>query len=327
MGHDITGLHHVGHVVEDMAAALALYRRLGFVVPPPSYPVMARHEGAEPEPFGAANTHADFPGNFVELATRVREGDQVPAGAKLVPLQAPAEVLLKLLERIAATSANLGICLERFEGLHILMFSSPDIDAAAARLTESGIGHGGVNTVRRPVETESGIVAESVRYLEIDSGLAGARPGTVAEGRVGVVADLDPHIQGTRQSDHPNGAVDLVEAVLCVADSELAAARTRYQAYLHRRARTDGQAQVFDLDDARLILVPESGLATLLPGERPAAVPALSAYTVAVRDIATAQDVLRDNGIPLRRTASGDLFVPSAEALGTAIIFRQALHP
>lgn len=189
---------------------------------------MAPHEGAEPEPFGAANTHADFPGNFVELATRVREGDRIPADAKLVPLQAPPDVLPKLLERIAATSANLGMCLERFEGLHILMFSAPDIDAAAARLTASGIGHGGVNTVRRPVETKAGIVAESVRYLEIDSGLPGAGPGTFAEGRVGIVADLDPHIQGTRRSDHPNGAVDLVEAVLCVADGELAAAQVRY---------------------------------------------------------------------------------------------------
>ncbi|MDC3960703.1 VOC family protein [Polyangium jinanense] len=322
MRHDIVRIHHVGHVVDDMAAALALYRRLGFVVPPPSYPAMARQEGAEPEPFGAANTHADFPGNFLELATRVREGDHIPADAKLVPLQAPADVLPKLVERIATTSASLAVCLERFEGLHILMFSSPDIDAVATRLTASGIGHGGVNTVRRPVETETGTVVETVRYLEIDT-----RPGSVAEGRVGVAAELDSHIQGARQSDHPNGAVDLVEAVLCVADSELAAAQARYQDYLDRPIRTDGPAQVFDLDNARLTLVPESGLATLLPGEQPAALPALVAYTVAVRDIAATQNLLRDNGIPLRRTASGDPFVPSANALGTAIIFREALPP
>ncbi|UJW28571.1 VOC family protein [Saccharothrix sp. AJ9571] len=312
MAHDISGLHHIGHVVEDMTAALARYRELGFTVPAPSYPAMVRREGGVPEAFGAANTHADFPRNFLELATIVREGDRIPADAKLVPLQAPPEVVPRLVERVTATSAGLAAHLARFEGLHILMFSSPDIDAAAARLSAAGIGHGGVNTVKRPVETEAGIVAETVRYLEIDD---------PAEGRVGVVADLDPDIQGTRQSAHPNGAQDLVGAVLCVADGELENTTARYGSYLDRPASPDGPARVFGLDGARLTIVPESGLAALLPGERPAARPALVACTVAVRDLDATGEFLRDNGIDPRRTPSGDLFVPAAEALGTAIVF------
>jgi catechol 2,3-dioxygenase-like lactoylglutathione lyase family enzyme len=137
MAPEIIRLHHVGHVVRDMPAALGLYRRLGFAVPAPSYPAMPPREGAEPEPFGAANTHADFSRDFLELATVVQAhghaGGRVPADARLVPLQAPPDVLPTLLERINATSANLAECLERFEGLHILMFSSSDIDATAAR--------------------------------------------------------------------------------------------------------------------------------------------------------------------------------------------------
>jgi hypothetical protein len=56
---------------------------------------MSRREGAAPEPFGAANTHADFPYSFLELATWVKEGDtgSLPADTHLVPLEALAEVL------------------------------------------------------------------------------------------------------------------------------------------------------------------------------------------------------------------------------------------
>ncbi|WP_433022492.1 VOC family protein [Kribbella sp. CA-294648] len=317
MAAELLRLHHVGHVVRDMPAALAFYRRLGFVVPAPSYPAMPSREGAEPEPFGAANTHADFPRDFLELATVVDAGGHVPVDASLVPLQAPPEVLPTLLERINATSANLAACLERFEGLHILMFSSPDIDLTAARLATAGVRHGGVNTVRRPAGTE----IETVRYLEID----GEQPGAVAEGRIGVVAELDQRIQATRLTDHPNGAVGLVGATLCCADSELNAIQTRYESYLGRPPRTDGSTRVFDLDGTTLTLLPESALDTSLPGERPPALPALVACTVAVRDLTTTQNLLRDHAIPVRRTPTGDVFVPATTAFGATITFRQAV--
>ncbi|OKK00370.1 VOC family protein [Amycolatopsis sp. CB00013] len=316
MATEITRLHHAGHVVRDMSAALDLYRRLGFVTPAPGYPAMPPRAGGEPEPFGAANTHADFPGDFLELATVVTADGHVPPGARLVPLQAPPDVLPTLVERIDATRANLAECLERFEGLHILMFSSSDIDVTATRLTAAGVGHGGVNTVRRPAGGE----VETVRYLEID----GTRPGLEAEGRIGVVADLDPRVQATRLVDHPNGAVGLVDAVLCTADAELDAVQARYEHYLGRAPRKEGPSRVFDLDGATLTLVPASGLTALFPGEQAPALPALVSCTVAVHDLTAAENLLRNNKVPLVRTPSGDVFVPSTAALGTAIAFRQA---
>ncbi|MBQ0854716.1 VOC family protein [Streptomyces sp. BH-SS-21] len=325
MGHDTPRIHHVGHIVEDMAQAISLYERLGFAVPPPSCPAMSRREGAAPEAFGAANTHADFPSSFLELVTRVKEGDVtgLPADTHLVPLEAPAEVLSLLVERIGETSANLSACLDRFQGMHILMFSSPAIDAAAERLTAAGVRHGGVNTVRRAAP-EGADSVETVRYLEIDGEGPDARPGTVAEGRVGFVADLDPDVQGARRLNHPNGAVGLVEATLCAADADLAAVRQRYETYLGRPARQEGPAHVFDLDGAALRLVTFSGLATALPGERPPALPAFVACTVAVQDLALASDLLRRNGLPVHETPSGDMFVPAEAALGTAVVFRTA---
>jgi catechol 2,3-dioxygenase-like lactoylglutathione lyase family enzyme len=323
MASEIIRLHHVGHVVRDMPGALDLYRRLGFAVPAPGYPAMPPQPGADPEPFGAANTHADFPRDFLELATVVQAngdtGGRIPADARLVPLQAPPNVLPMLLKRINATSANLAECLTRFEGLHILMFSSADIDATAARLTTAAVRHGGVNTVQRP----AGSHVETVRYLEID----GLRPGVEAEGRVGIAADLDPRIQATRLANHPNGAVGLVDTTLCTADTELDATRARYERYLGRVPRAEGPAWVFDLDGATLTLVPASGLAMLFPGEQPPALPALVACTIAVRDVAVTKKLLQGNEVPLQQAPHGDVFVPAAATLGVTIAFRQASQP
>ncbi|ASR39633.1 hypothetical protein BAY61_24910 [Prauserella marina] len=321
MGSDLSRLHHVGHVVEDLGSALALYRRLGFTLPPPSVPVMARAAGTEPRPFGAANTHADFATSFIELATRVREDSPV-AGARFVPLQAPDDVLQELVDKIETTSANLAACLERFAGLHILMFSSPDVESAAARLSASGVAHGGVNTARRPVETERGTVSEIVSYVEFD-GEPGARPGAVAEGRIGIAGELDPAIQGSRCAEHANGAFDLVDVVLCVSDDALPATVDRYRTCLGRQPRQDGRLAVFELEGSRLSVVPASRLATLLPGEAPPSLPALVSYTVAVRDLGVTAKLLRDNDIPVHDTGEGDIFVPGADAFGAAIVFRE----
>lgn len=325
MGSDVTGLHHVGHVVRDMEEALALYRRLGFALPPPAYPAKPTSDGTSFEAFGPANTHADFARDFVELATYVpADGSaSVPSDAKLVPLRAPADVLPTIMQKVDRTSATIAACLERFQGLHILMFAAADIDASAARLTASGVSHDGVNAVERPVETAEGTVVEQVQYLEIDDGDPTTQPGAVAEGRIGVVAELDHEIQESRQLDHPNGALGLVETVLCVADDELASIQARYETYLDRRARTEGVTTVVDLDGSRLLLVPHSELGTVLPGETAPALPALVAYTVAVSDAAATEALLRANGFAPAITFAGDSFVPSAQALGAAVVFRE----
>ncbi|MEU4066373.1 VOC family protein [Streptomyces wedmorensis] len=306
MPHDITRLHHVGHVVSDMTRAIALYQRLGFRIPPPSVPTLAPREGAAPEPFGAANTHADLSRSFIELVTPLKPGDTtgLPPDARIVPLQAPPEKLPLVLSRIEATSAQLGRWRDRFEGLHILMFSSPDIDGTGNRLTAVGVAHGGVNTVGRPVETPNGVRTELVRYLEIDD---------APEGRVGVVADLDPEFQHTRHLDHPNGAQDLVEAVLCVPDEQLPLTRERYERYLGRPTSAEGP----------VTLLTKSELRKLLPGAVPPALPALVASTVAVPDIARVRALLAQNGLPVHKTSRGELFVPAEAALGAALIFRE----
>ncbi|GAA2352895.1 VOC family protein [Nonomuraea africana] len=350
MGHDISGLHHVGHVVRDMERALERYRRLGFTLPPPAYPAISAAEGTPAEPFGAGNTHAYFPRDFIELVTVVDDASgRIPADAHLIPLEVPADRLPAVVAAVRGTAANLAACLRRFEGMHILMFDSPDVEGAAARLHAGGVGHGGVHAVQRPVETREGTRLEPVRYLEIDGDDPATARGRVPEGRIGLAESPSAEvIDAQRRADHPNGAIGLVECVLCVTDGELAGVERRYESYLGRQATGSAVKRVFDLGDAKVVLVTASALADLLPGERPPALtdeprpgertsasgeplpgeralasPAFVAYGVAVRDLAATERFLRESGLPVERSAEGDLFVPAAAALGVAIVFHQ----
>ncbi|XXY51390.1 VOC family protein [Sorangium sp. So ce269] len=330
MGHDIESLHlhHVGHVVSDLEEGLALYRRLGFHLSPPACPVLSLREGEPPRPIGAANTHANFPRSFVELMSCVsdEDPDRLPRGVRRIPIQAPPEHLPRITAAIRGIVARLASCLARFQGLHILVLKTSDAEATAGRLSAEGVRHGGVNTVRRPIDTASGARMEPTRLLEIDSDdPEEARAGRVSEGRIAVAENPAAEVlEAQLDLEHPNGAVDLVGSVLCVARAALSDVERRYEKYLGRPARADGPTRVFELEGSQVTLVADADLDTLLPGERAPALPAFVAYAVAVRDLGAARRLLEENGFALRRSAAGDLFVPAAAALGTAIVFRQA---
>jgi catechol 2,3-dioxygenase-like lactoylglutathione lyase family enzyme len=123
----VSGIQHVGHVVRDIEAAIALYRRMGFLVPPSSFPALAPHPGEPLRAFGTGNTHISFRRTFVELVTAVddRRGRAVGADANLVPLQAPADVFDRLTESITHTATRMSEALARFEGLHIWSSAPP----------------------------------------------------------------------------------------------------------------------------------------------------------------------------------------------------------
>ena len=82
-GATVSHLHHVGHVVRDIGPAIALYRRMGFVVPPPSFPALAPGPGQAVRAFGVGNTHLSFRNSFVELVTVI--GDVHGGGAGETP--------------------------------------------------------------------------------------------------------------------------------------------------------------------------------------------------------------------------------------------------
>jgi catechol 2,3-dioxygenase-like lactoylglutathione lyase family enzyme len=296
----MSGVHHVGHVVRDMTAGLALYRRLGFTVPPPVYPALPR-EGGAPEPFGAANTHAELAQGFLELAT-VATGD-VPPDARVIPLTSPGPDLLAPIE---ATTRRLAGFLDEGEGLHILVFASSDVDVTAARLDAAGVPHDGVATVHAGAQT--------VRYLDAH----------VPGGRVGVATG---NALGGEVPSHLNGAEEVADVVLSVPDPELDGVRDRYERLLDRAARAEGPVLALDLDRARVTLVPASALDTVLPGERPPRRTAIAGVAVTVADLDATRRLLTDRAVPTHPTPRAGVLVPSHAALGAAIEFRPRRTP
>src|SRR5687767_6412171 len=120
MSADVEYLHHAGLVVHDIEEGLAVYRRLGFTLDPPAYPTLPTEAG-DFQPFGAANTHATFRRNSVELMTIVTGASRIPADANRVPLRVPAERLPQVRALIGQTVTRLGQRLARFQGLHRLV--------------------------------------------------------------------------------------------------------------------------------------------------------------------------------------------------------------
>ena len=322
---DITGLHHVGLLVRDIAAAIEAFRRLGFHVGPPSYPALPPAPGAAPEPIGAGNTHADFPRTFIELVALApeRRGD-LPSDADLVPLQVPDERLEGTRALMRHTVAGLAARLDRFEGAHVLVFAGADTERTAARLSEAGIIHSGSQRAQRPITTAEGTKLEAIKHLEINDGTA-EQPGMPPEGRVGVAEDAPPEILDAQTGlDHPNGATGLVECVLTVSADELEATADRHAKYLGVPPARDGRARAFELESGRLTITTASEHSERFPGEQPLEPPSLSAYAIEFTDLDACERLLGDRGVGLRWTDRGEPFIPAAAGYGAAIVLRQA---
>jgi catechol 2,3-dioxygenase-like lactoylglutathione lyase family enzyme len=165
MAADIRRIHHVGHLVTDMAVTLERYRQMGFEFAAPAYPMISPADGEPPRFLGATNTHLSFPDNFVELATVVPDGASPPAGAELVHVQIAPDALARVLDTARRTVATLAASLARFQGLHIVVFESDSITASAQRLDHEGVRHSGTNLVQRQLETLDGQNAVPVPVL------------------------------------------------------------------------------------------------------------------------------------------------------------------
>jgi hypothetical protein len=311
MDTEIGYIHHVGHVVHDIEQAREVYRKLGFLCPAPAYPMLSRNAGEPARPFGAANMHATFVRNFVEIMAVVTEESHLPEDAHPIPLQVAPAALPHVVENIERTIAKISDSLARFEGLHILVFETADANETARRFDQVGVGHSGVNRVQQPHQ----LVPMGVVEIDRES---------VPEGRLAVAeAPVSEPLEDPSFPQHPNGAVDLIESLLCVPDAEIEAYVERYQRYLGRGARRDGTARVFDLQESCVRLIPASGLREILPNETAPALPAFVAYAVAVRDPGSTGRWLENNGLVVNAEPSGGIFVPARAALGAAVIFRQ----
>lgn len=320
---DITGIHHVGVLVDDLSRAMADFERLGFTVKSPAYAALPPAPGRQPQPIGATNTHADFRRGFLELVAIAPETrDRLPEGAEVIELAIPAERREETMAAMRATVANIAERLRLGEGAHILVFSTSDAEATADRLTEVGIGHGGAHAVQRPIVTDSGTTLADIRYLEVDGDDPASPTGLVPEGRVGIVEDAPAELLDAQAGlSHPNGATGLVEVVISV-DGEPDPTVDRYRRYLATPPTVEDAAAVFRLPNGRVVITTADRFAAEYPGQCPPShgtASRLAACTVEVADLPATRRYLGERGVVLGRGADGRPFIPAEAASGLVI--------
>lgn len=269
-------LDHIGHFVSDAAAAAAALARAGFAPTPQS--VQANPDGT---PTGTGNVTAIFSRGYVEVLFKTAD---TPLGREFE----------------AALAGHAGV--------HLAAFAVADAEAEHQRLEKEGFAMRPLVQFQRPVGTAtgSGIAAFTVVRLE---------RGAMAEGRIQMLTHrTEDTVWQTRWLDHPNGALALLDLVVVSADVAEAAARFERFTGKKAQARSFGDAAIA-LDRGQVHLMSKETFAALLPEVTVPRLPFLGAYAVRVRSLATIEDLLRREGLPMRRRGAA-LAVPFPKALG-----------
>ena len=281
-------LDHVGWFVSDLDAAAETLARLGFAVSPENVH-MNRADDGSAAPSGTVN----------RLAT--------PAIGYLEFLGARGDT--PLARQHAAQMA-------RYEGLHLMAFSSADVPAEAPRLAEEGFRPLTPIDMRRTVETEAGPEEARFSVLRVE-------PGVMAEGRVQWCAHFTPHlVWRDGLTTHANGAQALTGALWLVEDVDEALAR--YSRFLRKPAQSLGpEMGEIPLQRGRLVFATPAAADAFGLGLTVPDLPFGAAVGVGVTDLAATAGLLAERGVGFTE-ANGRVVVAANDALGATLVFHAA---
>lgn len=275
MSSGVERLDHIGIGVTDLAAAAAIYERLGFQLTPLQQQAGPLEPGGPVVRWGSGNRCAMLREGYLEIIGIVDP---------------------------ALYDNQLGQFLARYHGIHILALGVADADAEVTRLRTAGLAVAGVRPMQRPVATPTG--ESEVRFKRVP--LADA-----PEGRIQLIEHLTPELMWqTHLLAHPNHAVALTETVLCVAD--VASAADRFQRLTGIAPLRHGAARIFAFAAGRLALCDPASLGDFMTDLTPPTLPWFAGFSVATDDgNASVRQILRRNGIP--HAEHGAVLVVSAD--------------
>ena len=280
-------LDHVGWFVDDLDRAAAALARLGFSVSPENV-----HMNRQPDGSAAPS------GTFNRLAT--------PALGYLEFLGSRGDTPLARQHRAQ---------LARYEGLHLLAFSSADVPAEAPRLAAEGFRPLEPVDMRRAVQTDDGEAEGRFSVLRVP-------PDAMPEGRVQWCGHGTPEL--VWQAGHiaqPNGVTALTEALWVVDD--VAEALDRYSRFLRkptRRHAPDLGAVVLERGD--LLFAKAAAARRLVPDLDVPATPFGAAVGLRVDDLGETAAFLAAAGVAAER-ADGRLLVSQADGLGAWLVLHE----
>lgn len=218
-----TVIDHLAHFVPDRMRCEHGLRALGFDPTPFS---LQYHRLAEGDPLVAAGT-----GNYCVM---LRQG------------------YLEFLAPVSDTpvAQRLKSAIARYVGVHSIVFGSADARADHARLRDSGFAALDPIDLQRDVETPDGIATARFTVVRV-------APEAMAEGRIQFCQHHTEHaVWQSRWLTHPNAAIGLKGAIVCVDDVEEAG--RRFAQFVGRpcdrsadRCRIETHCGFVDIFDAR----------------------------------------------------------------------------
>ena len=283
-------LDHTGHIVHDLAAAAALYRRLGFSLQPVSHHQTPGADGRM-VPAGTANQCAMLGRGYLEImGVTDRHADSYSA-------------------REAAGF------LDAFEGLHLLAIGTADREATRARLAQMQVDHV-TRDLGRMVDTDQGPAEARFRLLPVTGLSDASRSFFFIEH---VTRDL---VWPPGSTGHENGARALTELVIVAADP--AALVPVLDPVLATAGRRAGDEITWQLDHSALVVTTAAGASSRF-GVTIAVRDMIHAagQVVEVADLAASAALLQRNGVPFRHH-HGRLTVAPEDGMGVALQFAQA---
>jgi Glyoxalase-like domain len=268
-------LDHVSHFVPDLASAARALEALGFAVTPPSA------QQTQDGPAGTSNVCVMLEHGYLEFLAPTAD---------------------------TANAQRLRASMQRYPGVHLVCFGTPDAEGEHLRLKTHGFEPQPLVQLSR--EVQSGVRAQFK--------VVRAAPEKMPEGRIQFVQHHTPEaIWQPQYLGHTNNVVKLA-CVFAVAEDPVAAGArwARFAALLPRPA-----GDFVHLPTARgHVLIGRRESWNTLLGDAPAA-PALAGYALECRDPAILVSRCKLLGLALRKLRENLYAVSLPEALGGAWIF------
>jgi catechol 2,3-dioxygenase-like lactoylglutathione lyase family enzyme len=285
-----THLDHVGTAVTDLAAAYAIFTRLGFRLTPISHHEGSIEPGQPVQPWGSANHCAMLKRGYLELL-----------GLTDPTLFNPVEAMLA-----------------RYQGPHIVAFSSADASATYAELKRRA------DYVMPPRDLgRMAACGPDLREMRrVAFRLVGIARGHLTQARFQFTEHLTPDlIWQPALLDHPNGAVAVTAAHIVSADPDTSAAELATLLDVKREWDASGACRVA-LEDSDIVFHSRAGWEALIgrPLDKP--IPAGVGIGIKVMRLDKTADLLATAGIAAVG-AGAALRVPAALACGAELIFEQ----
>ena len=282
-------LDHLAHFVPDMEAAHRDLNELGFVQTPYTLHQHTVDGTADLVPSGTANRCIMFGQGYVEIIAVSDAG--TPLGQR--------------------TQQQM----ERYVGLHLIAFSTRDIEGTQGRLTHAGFVPSPLVHLKRPVSMPDGSEREA-RFT-----CCRVREDKMPEGRLQFLThQTEAEVWQDRWMNHGNAIVGLRDVIICVENLEQAVARYCWFLDHGTPKRLSEHTWRVPVTRGGVVLVDEDGLEELLPGAKPPDLPFIAGYGLVSSDLARTRSFWTERGLKPIDIGSEMLRLDLPDSLGGSIL-------